>query len=243
MSDYHDDVFLISLDFDGVLGLGVEVKRKYAKLWYGLNLTLEQTKKSTFDAHVKKLGMHISYAEFMNKLQDNIMEYEILPYCKDVLKRLHDRGFRFIIVTSRTAYHYPFAKKFVEAHYGDLINSIHNTHEEPKDEFMRKLKPRIHLDDDLHKLIEIQDEPVSLAYFRQPENAHKPNSQTYVAEILSWPEFEDYALYIHRLHEAICWKHSIDNTWHNLRIIHDRLNNLDDEDRAALLLEFEGATQ
>lgn len=239
MSDYHEDLFLISLDFDGVLGIGVEVKRKYATLWYNIDLTLEQTKQSSFDALMEEKNLSFKYMDFMDKLQEHIGEFEILPYCKETLKRLHEKGFRFIIITSRNEYHFSFAKKFVDEAFPGLIDSIHNTHLEPKDKFVRELKPRIHLDDDLHKLIEIQDEPVSLAYFRQPENAHKENTQDNVREIRSWPEFEGYVLYIHKLHEAICQQHNIDNTWHNLRIIHDHLVHLTEDDRESLLREFD----
>ena len=66
VKEYH----IVSLDFDGVLAHGVEVKIRYAKKWFGLDLALHETKKDGFEAKVKQLGMDISYRDLMDPLNE-----------------------------------------------------------------------------------------------------------------------------------------------------------------------------
>lgn len=214
---------IISLDFDGVLAHGLRAKIKYAKEWFGMSLSLHQTKKQGFEELAKHLHKDINYRSLMDRLnEEHIMEYEIPHGCMDVLKKLYHEGFRFVIITSRNDHDYPYAVKFVKHKFGGLIKYIHNTRNKPKDEFVRKLMPRVHMDDDLKKLVELSKEPLSLFYYRQPENNHTnlPLGTHRIKEVRSWDEFYTYCHELRITHEAICWKYDLKNDFrHNTQIV------------------------
>lgn len=207
---------IVSLDFDGVLAHGLDIKKKYAKEWFGMHLHLEQTKKDGFEKLVKETRRkNINYRSLMDPLNEkHIMEYKIPHDCIKVLTQLHKEGFRFVIITSRNDHDYPYAKKFVSHHFGHIIKNIYNTRNKSKDEFVKKLKPRIHMDDGYKKLLEIQDNPIHCLFYRQPENFHV--SQNKFKEIQSWKEFYNECHRIKSLHEVICKKYNIENNYHNI---------------------------
>lgn len=226
---FKADYFIVSIDFDGVLAHGLNAKRKYAKKWFGVNLTLDQTKKEGFENLMKKLGRYpqINYRSLMDKLnEEHIMEYEVPPGCISALRRLHSQGFRFVIITSRNDHDYPYAKKFVRHHFGNLIKNIHNTRNEPKDTFVRKLRPRIHMDDDMRKLYEIRNEPVYPLWYRQPENSSQGQffsdviTGQAIREIHSWKDFVFACERLRNLQEEVCQKYGIENKWYNIEKIH-----------------------
>lgn len=228
MSLFHHDHYIanniiVSLDFDGVLAHGLNAKLKYAKKWFGMNLSLSQTKKPGFEALAKHLGKDINYRSLMDPLnEDHIMEYEVPHGCISALKKLHSEGFRFVIITSRNDHDYPYAVQFVKHKFGHLIKYVHNTREEPKNAFVRRLHPRIHIDDGLKKLKELVGEALSLLYYRQPENAHEnlPLGTTRIKEVHNWGQFYDYCHELKVLHEAVCWKFELVNDYrHNTQIV------------------------
>lgn len=233
---YIANNIIVSLDFDGVVGHGLEVKKKYAKEWFGVDLKLHQTKKEGFEDLMKSLGREeINYRSLMDKVaEEHTNEYKIIPGTKLALNSLYDQGFRFIIITSRNDHDYPYAKKFVEEEYGKLIKNIYNTKNKPKTEFAEKLKPRIHMDDDIVKLTELEMQPVEKLFYRQPENEHmnfSDYSNYEIKEIKNWSEFYLHCLNLKERDEAICWKYKIENKWNNIGLIHEIIakeNNLDE---------------
>ncbi|MCF7799207.1 HAD hydrolase-like protein [Candidatus Woesearchaeota archaeon] len=233
---------IISLDFDGVLAHGLDAKIHYAKKWFDMNLSLSQTKKDGFEELAHHLGKKdINYRSLMDPLNEkHIMEYKVPDGCISVLKKLHSEGFRFVIITSRNNHDYPYAVHFVKHKFGSLIKFIHNTRNEPKTEFVRRLRPRVHLDDDLKKLVELQSEPVSLFYYRQPENAHVhlPLGTSRIKEVHSWEQFYHFCHDLKMLHEAVCWKFDVVNDYrHNTEIV--RLcNHLSPDKKHQLLSEY-----
>lgn len=233
---------IVSLDFDGVLAHGLKVKIKYSKQWFGMNLKLSQTKKEGFEAlanHMEK--KNINYRSLMDPLNEkHIMEYIVPDGCLCVLNKLHSEGFRFVIITSRNNHDYPYAKKFVKHKFGHLIKNIHNTKNQPKNQFVHRLKPRIHIDDGLKKLIELSNEPISLCYYRQPENIHKnlPLGTSRIHEIHNWKQFYEFCNNLKILHEAICWKYKIHNNYmHNTQIVR-LLNQMPNNAKKELLNEY-----
>jgi hypothetical protein len=233
---------IVSLDFDGVLAHGLRIKKFYAKKWFGMDLSLSQTKKSGFEDLAKHLGKKdINYRSLMDPLNErHIMEYEIPHNCISVLKKLYGEGFRFVIITSRNDHDYPYAVKFVKHTFGGLIKYVHNTREEPKNAFVRHLHPRIHLDDGLKKLKELVGEAISLFYYRQPENSHENLSfgTTRIKEIHRWDEFYGFCHELKALHEAVCWKFDLENDYrHNTQIVR-LLEHMSGHDKQHLLEEY-----
>ena len=233
---------IISLDFDGVLAHGLRIKKKYSYEWFGMNLSLSQTKKEGFEALAHQLGKKdINYRSLMDPLNEkHIMEYEIPPGCIHILKKLHSEGFRFVIITSRNDHDYPYAKQFVKHKFGHLIKYIHNTRNKPKNEFVRKLHPRVHIDDGLKKLIELTNEPIGLCYYRQPENSHinLPLGTSRIKEINRWEEFYNFCHELKTMHEAICWKYELNNNYrHNTQIVR-LLNNMSIKDKQELRRKY-----
>ena len=233
---------IVSLDFDGVLAHGLKIKKFYSKKWFGMNLSLSQTKKEGFEALAHQLGKKdINYRSLMDPLNEkHIMEYEVPAGCISVLKKLHGEDFRFVIITSRNDHDYPYAKLFVKHKFGQLIKYVHNTRNEPKNGFVRRLRPRIHIDDGLKKLVELTHEPISLCYYRQPENTHVnlPLGTTRIKEIHNWEQFYNFCHKLKNLHEAICWKFEIHNDFtHNTQIARV-LNQMSDYEKQHLLEEY-----
>ncbi|MFH1915756.1 MAG: hypothetical protein ABIJ21_00690 [Nanoarchaeota archaeon] len=218
MAEHIAETFVVSIDFDGVLALGWPVKMKYAKEWFGVDLTLEQTKKEAFEALMLSKGRSgINYRSLMDPLNEgHIMEYAVPDGCIDALRDLYGKGFRFVVITSRNDHDYPYAKAFLKQKFGDLIRYVHNTRDEPKGKFVSKLKPRIHIDDDLEKLAEIANLPVELIYFRQPENAHESAQGSRILDTPNWYDIKRYCETMRNIHEAICWKYKIENVYRNI---------------------------
>ncbi|MGM5480658.1 MAG: hypothetical protein ACQESC_04335 [Nanobdellota archaeon] len=242
MKAYKAKNIIVSLDFDGVLAHGIDVKKKYAKQWFGVDLELSQTKKKGFNKLMKEHHKAINYRDLMDPLNEkHIMEYKLKPNCKTILKQLYHKNFRYVIITSRNNHDYPYAKKFSNHHFKKFIKYIHNTRNEPKTEFVRKIKPRVHLDDDIRKLEELKEEPIHLAYFRQPENKHQnldSEQKKFIQEINNWNEFKEYLLQIKELHEAICWKFKIKNTRKNTISIIKHAKRIDKHSKNNIISEY-----
>jgi len=233
--------FIISLDFDGVLAYALTLKLKYAKEWFGVNLTLSQTKKEGFNKLMESLGKNdINYRKLMDKIvEEHSMEFEIPQNCIPVLKRLHNQGFRFVVITSRNDHDYPYAKSFIKTKFGNLIKYIHNTKDEPKEKFVKKLKPRIHLDDDLYKLQALINVPLHLVYYRLPDNQQinlKNDNQLF--EVDNWLDFESLCLYLKQIHEAICWSYGLKNVYSNNKSIYKIYNLINSDQLQKLIKEY-----
>ncbi len=235
---------IVSLDFDGVIAHGLNVKLKYAKEWFGVDLELHQTKKDGFDKLMQKIGkLDINYRSLMDPLnEDHIMEYEIPPHCKETLHNLHKEGFRFVVITSRNDHDFPYAKKFIRHKFEHIIKYLHNTRNKSKDHFVHKLKPRIHIDDDLKKLESIKHLPVHLIYYRQPENKHQNRSlfdNSRIFEINNWKQFYDIVIHIKKVHEAICWKYDTKNKFSHVGKIYGIYQDIGKDKLNDLLKEYE----
>jgi hypothetical protein len=225
-----EEYFIVSLDFDGVLAQGYKAKMKYAKDWFNVDLTLNQTKKEGFEALMKSLGRNVSYRDLMDPLNEqHIMEYEVPTGCIKTLSGLYAQNCRFVVISSRNDHDYPYAVQFIEEKFGGLIKYVHNTSNEPKGMFVKRLKPRLHVDDDIGKLLELLEYPVELVYFRQPENESQDVPLAYKNRILQAESFGDVQILVERikaLHSAICKKENIVNNWTNIGRIFGVLHSL-----------------
>lgn len=234
-----EEYFIVSLDFDGVLAQGYNVKMKYAKEWFGVDLSLDQTKKEGFEGLMKTLGKNITYRDLMDLLNEqHIMEYEIPAGCIKVLSELYAQNCRFVVISSRNDHDYPYAIKFIEERFGGLIKYIHNTRNDPKGGFVKRLKPRVHVDDDVSKLLELLEYPVELVYFRQPENAGQEIPAAQKGRIWQAESFVDVQVIIERvktLHAAICRKENIQNNWTSVGRIFGVLHSLSPSETNELL--------
>lgn len=233
------EYFIVSLDFDGVLAHGYKVKMKYAKEWFGVDLTLNQTKKKGFEELMKKLSKNLTYRNLMDPLNEqHIMEYDVPTECVTVLSNLYSQHCRFVIITSRNDHDYPYAVAFAKENFDGLIKYIHNTRNEPKGTFVKRLKPRVHVDDDISKLLELREYPVELLYFRQPENIGQeipPGQKNRIIEVRSFGDVEVIIGQIKGLHAAICSKENIKNNWTNVGRIFSQMRTLTKHEKTALL--------
>lgn len=228
---------VVSLDFDGVLAHAYPLKVKYAKEWFGVKLELSQTKEKAFDELMKRKGLPYRYrtdlAARLNK--EHLMEYAVPKGCKKALHALEKEGFRFVVVTSRNDWELKRSKLFLKKRFGGLITHVHNTSDEPKDRFVRRLHTRIHLDDDLFKLKALAGCATELCWYRQPENHHLNTRSQRITQIHNWEEFAHHCRALRELHEAVCWRFGIKNTWHHAHEIFDRFHALSEADRHVLL--------
>ncbi|MEM3154129.1 MAG: hypothetical protein QW165_01000 [Candidatus Woesearchaeota archaeon] len=225
-----EEYFIVSFDFDGVLAQGYKVKMKYAKEWFGVDLSLDQTKKKGLEGLMKNLGKNIKYRDLMDPLNEHhIMEYEVPAGCIDALSQLYSQNYRFVVISSRNDHNYPYALKFIKEKFGGLIKYGHYTRNEPKGRFVKRLKPRVHVDDDISKLIELFECPVELVYFRQPENSGQEIPALHKNRIWQAESFADVKVIVERikyLHSAICRKENIQNKWTNVERIFKVLHSL-----------------
>ncbi|MFA4886981.1 MAG: HAD hydrolase-like protein [Candidatus Nanoarchaeia archaeon] len=234
---------IVTLDFDGCLGDPFVPKLKLIKDWFGVNATPEQTRKSGFLALMKQLGSKENYDTFMTRLNEElIMEFEVQPYCLEMLKKLHTEGYRFAVITSREDESKKAMERFLAKHYKGIIDYAHHTNElssgKSKAGFVAKLKSRIHLDDDLYKLEAIAGLPVELFYLRNRGNAHMPLPANYkgrVIEIKDWRQFYQEIIRIKLMHEAICKANEWENKWSNVSKIFKFWK--EDEQRAEQLIK------
>ncbi|MBD3313723.1 HAD hydrolase-like protein [Candidatus Woesearchaeota archaeon] len=249
MAEYHIAKNInVGLDFDGVLAHGINAKVRYAKEWFGVGLKDYQTKKAAFNELMKKLGKDVNYKHFMDRLnEEHIMEYEVPKGCIDILKKLYSEGFRFAIVTSRNKHDYPYAKIFVEHYFKGIIRYMHNTRDEPKDVFVRRLRIRAYVDDDISKLIQLEDTPSQLIYYRQRENkdVNIPFSKklsifrsTRYHEVKDWNEFYEVLRQLKEMHEAVCWKYDIKNDSFHLKEIDDYCRELSSRRIKGIIEEY-----
>ncbi len=233
--------FIVSFDFDGVLAYGLKAKLKYAKEWFGVDLALNQTKETGFDALMRKLGKEETYRSLMTPLnEEHIMEFEVPDNCENVLTELYNQNCRFVVITSRIDHDYPYALAFIKEKFGDLIQYVHNTRNESKGAFVSRLKPRIHVDDDLSKLLQLQEYPVELVYYRQPENEGVEigaNEKGRIWEARSFEEVQIIITRIRKLHEYVCKKENIQNNWTNISRIYGALHSLSAKDMRDFLGE------
>jgi hypothetical protein len=234
-----EEYFIVSLDFDGVLAQGYKAKIKYAKEWFAVDLTLDQTKKEGFEALMKSSGKNTSYRNLMDPLNEqHIMEYDVPTGCIKALSELYAKNCRFVIISSRNDHDYPYAVQFIKSKFGDMLNYIHNTRNEPKGLFVKRLKPRVHVDDDVSKLLELLEYPVELIYFRQPENEGQEVPLAHKNRIWQAESFADVQIIIERikaLHAAICKKENIQNRWTNVGRIFVVLHSLSQNEINELL--------
>lgn len=219
--------FIVSLDFDGVLAHGLNVKRKYAKEWFDVDLSLDQTKEEGFNALMQRCGKDINYRSLMDPVNEkHIMEYEVASDCVPVLKTLHDAGCRFVVVSSRNDHDYSYALQYIKDKFDGLIRHTHNTRNTPKDCFLERLRPRLHVDDDLSKLIAVQHLPVELVYYRQPENYGQEVPEEYRYRIWQAHSFEDLSCIVRQavqMHNEMCKKFNIENKWSRAAEIFSRI--------------------
>lgn len=229
-----NSIFIVSVDFDGVIAHGLNAKIKYSKKWFGVDLNFNQTKEKGFNELMVSLGKPFNYRSLMDKLnEEHIMEFESPPDCKESIQNLFNKNFRFVIITSRNNHDYPYAVAYVENRFGKLIEYIHNTKNEPKDKFVKRIHPKIHVDDDLTKLVQLLDCPVELIYFRQPENSSVdiPNNLRHrIWEVSSFTEIESIAIYLKKIHSNICEKYNIENSWKNTSKIFELYHQLKNQD-------------
>ncbi|MFH1916754.1 MAG: hypothetical protein ABIJ21_05800 [Nanoarchaeota archaeon] len=241
MAKYVAETSVVSIDFDGVLALGWPVKMKYAKEWFGVSLSLSQTKKEGFEALMQSKGKpEITYRSLMDPLNEkHILEYVVPEGCIQALGELYQKGFRFAVVTSRNDHDLSYTRAFLKERFGNLIKYVHNTRDEPKGRFVSRLKPRAHIDDDLQKLVAIANLPVELVYFRQPENAHENQfEKNRIVEIDEWMNIKQFLERVKFIHEAICWKYGLDNNYRNIHEIFGIKQNLSDGKVVELLKEY-----
>jgi len=184
--------FIVGLDFDGVLAHGLNVKKKYAKEWFGLELSLGQTKETGFNALVRSLGRDISYRSLMDRvIEEHSMEYEVPSDCIPVLKQLYDRHCRFFVITSRNQQEYSRAMEFVCERFSGLIKTVCHTNNQPKDVLIKRLNVEAYVDDDISKLLPLVGLPAELVYYRQPENVGQEVPDVLKPRILEASSFVD----------------------------------------------------
>ncbi|HLC73105.1 MAG TPA: hypothetical protein VJH20_00540 [Candidatus Nanoarchaeia archaeon] len=252
---YIADYVIIGIDFDGVLAQGYKTKIKYAKKLFNLDLNINQTKRTGFNNLIKSMGRtDITYDDLIKEIMGKYtLEYEVPKYCKEVLTKLFLENFRFAVITSRTNEEYPYAKAFIKDNYGKLISNIHNESSHPnllnrwrikfrkKYYFVKKLKPRIYIDDDIKKLKALENYPVELFYCRQPENLDKnlgTIDKIRINEFSDWKNFYDIAIQLKELHEAICWKYNIINKFANAIELYNQVHGMTNRQKQNLIRDY-----
>jgi predicted kinase len=237
------DYLVVSLDFDGVIGLGSDVKKRYAEKWYGAELLDHQIKERAFDELLSAKG--IKYRDFMDRInEDHILEYKVAEGALEALELLHLQGFRFPIITSRNEHDVQYARHFVQERLKGIIlpSYVLNTAGKPKEELIMKIHPRAHIDDDLSKLRDISTAPIELFYFRQPENFHQqvqPDDPSRIIETHSFDDLYHQMMTLRKCHEAVCFINEVENRKENIPQIYKALQEVKNDGIEELLKHYD----
>ncbi|MBU0980899.1 MAG: hypothetical protein KJ709_08920 [Nanoarchaeota archaeon] len=233
--------FIVGLDFDGVLALGVDIKRKYAKKWYGIDLPLEATKEAGFDSFMRARGQPYTYHQLIGEIiARHMMEYKVPQGCQQTLNALSKRGVAYVTITSRRQSYYEPMVQFCHEHFPS-IRYFHNTKDQPKTDFAKRLRLRAYVDDGLSKLQELRDIPLELIYFRQEENRREDlgrKDKDRIHEAKSWKAIEDLIIDVMDLHEAICWDKGCPNNVYASEYIFQESHKMPRERRQKLLQRY-----
>lgn len=205
---------IVGLDFDGTIAYGVQLRVWYARKFYGVGLTVQQILGETWP---KELGKE-KYRRMADAVDgEYMMMQQLASGCKEVLTQLHNGGFRFAVVTSRTAKLIGPAVAFVKRH-ALPIAYFHATDHSPKGYLVNKLHARAFLDDGLYNLTSLRGSPTMPFFIRQPWNVHEPTPpmESGMVTIASWQAFGRWVLYLKEMHEAICYFNKWENAYFNL---------------------------
>ena len=176
---------VVALDFDGCIAYGANVKIRFAKQTWGLELAVEQTAEDAFP-----LGPQ-SYRQMMDVVGRRTDEYELAPDCGEVCERLRENGFGLVVVTSRADYELGAAKYFIEKHRLPLTD-VRNTHRQSKKAICQELGASACLEDSLWKLVELQSTGIALYFMNQQWNVHEQHTASqleYVVPVKNWQHF------------------------------------------------------
>jgi len=220
---------VVALDFDGCIASSEKAKLFYTKKMFGKNVIPSQLTKETYPLGKEKYKQLMYYVT-----TEGIMEFELVPYVKEVLKSLHKAGFRFAVVTGRhESPEHPELTACIKycKKQGLPTKYFHNTSENPKTVVCNKLHSRAIIDDTLKKLLFLQNSNMELFYLKQPWNSHETIGRVNsygINPINNWIEFRKGLLDLKYAHEDVCLKLGIENNWKNLEKIvqYQRKNSL-----------------
>lgn len=180
---------IVALDFDGCIAHGDQAKIRFAKEYFGLELTIDQTAEECFPLGRQK------YREMMDTVSSEwIGEYELAPDCREVMCELVGSGYRLRVVTSRFDRELAAAQSFTSTH-NLPVEGFHNTNQQNKRAVCKELKPAAMLDDTLGKLVDLEGVVPHLYFMRQPWNVHEYGAASGLASdgrvslVDSWREF------------------------------------------------------
>ncbi len=176
---------VVGLDFDGCMAYGANVKARFVRERWGLELAVGQTAEDVFP-----LGLQ-NYRVMMDVVGRRIDEYELAPNCREVLDKLLEKGFSLAVITSRADYELDAAKYFIGKHKLPIDN-IHNTNRGGKRAVCQELGTVAFLEDSLWKLVELQGTGTALYFMRQQWNVHEQPEASqleFIVSVNDWQQF------------------------------------------------------
>ena len=176
---------VLGLDFDGCIAYGANAKIRFAKETWGLELAIEQTTEEVFPLGPQR------YRQMMDIVARKLDEYELAPYCKEVLEGLAKADLGLAVVTSRYDYELEAAKWFIKNHRLP-ISDIRNTKGGGKRATCNEVGAVAFLEDSLWKLVELKDTGIALYFMKQGWNVHeqpKASQLEFVVSVNDWQHF------------------------------------------------------
>ncbi len=191
---------LIGVDFDNVIADGTIQKIIFAKEVYGVDLKPQETSKNTclakFDRirYVAQDGASLSgealYKYMMVQLcqTDRMLNYQVVPYCKEALSALIADGHRICVVTSRKqGPESGYARKFVRMHNIPCHNFF-RTGSEDKLGFLGRWKFEVLIDDTYTKLVPLSGTGIIPLFFTTPQNVHIKVDRPDIIRVKNWKD-------------------------------------------------------
>lgn len=207
---------VVVLDFDGCIAIGEHVKIKYARMYHKIDIGPKTCMTETYP-----LGS-VMYKQLMEKVMEHTDEYTLDPHCKDVLGRLVQKGFLFIIVSSRNEKALESCKAFVKKQHVPIL-ACYGTDDKSKKNLCTKLHARAIFDDCLKKLLDLQDSPLKLFFLEREWNTHERVSKEVQKKITPLSDWRSFELEMEKMkvqHEAICFYKQWINSPRKLSEIH-----------------------
>jgi uncharacterized HAD superfamily protein len=179
----------IGIDFDGVIVDTAGLKTKLAKEAFGIELSLENASR----ANILKLGIDAkAYDKTFRRIimLNESHEIPLVESAKGTIDRIYEENpdDKVYVITSRSDFEVPYQRNIMK-NKQIKYHRIINTSDSPKNDVCLENKIRAYMDDDLHKLEEINNGYTELFLLTRPYNANIQIQNSNIERVKNWIEF------------------------------------------------------
>jgi hypothetical protein len=186
----------IGIDFDGVIIDTANLKVKLARELFGIELDIKNASRSI----ILKMGIDAkTYDKTFRRIIITRESHEIplIEFAKETIDKIYAEhpDNRVYIITSRSDFEVPYQKNIMnnkQIKYHNLIN----TSDQSKNRICLENKIRAYLDDDLHKLEQINNGYTKLFLLTRPYNMNDKSQNPDIERVNNWIEFHERIKYL-----------------------------------------------